>query len=317
MRKKWFWASVLVLTFGSASLFAASTPKFLTIGTAASGGAYYPIGIAMADIITNKLGIQTTAQITGGAIENNSLIQNKGVDIAISQGVMSYNAVNGLPPYKQKLTDVAGLFNGLSKGVFQLVVNKNSPIKSIRDLKGKKVALGPAGGGAITTFLEVFTSHGFTEKDFQPVYLSYEQAGDSLVDGNLDAILVQAAIPSPAITQQIASNKALRFITIEEEMMKKLMAKYSYYAKIVIPKEMYKTDAPVSTFYISNMVIVSKALSPDLVYQITKAFFENIDTIRNSHPSVKGLTIESAVEGLPIPLHPGAERYFKEKGLLK
>ncbi len=317
MRNKWFWISVLLLTLYGTPLFAASTPKFLTIGTAASGGAYYPIGIAMADIITNKLKIQTTAQITGGAIENNSLIQNKGVDLAISQGVMSYNAVNGLPPYKQKLTDVAGLFNGLSKGVFQLVVNKNSPIKSIRDLKGKKVALGPAGGGAITTFLEVFTSHGFTEKDFSPVYLSYEQAGDSLVDGNLDAILVQAAIPSPAITQQIASNKALRFIAIEEEMMKKLLAKYSYYATISIPKEMYKTDAPVKTFYISNMVIVGKTLSPDLVYSITKAFFENIDTIRDSHPSVKGLTIESAVEGLPIPLHTGAQRYFKEKGLLK
>lgn len=317
MKNKWFWASVLLWTMSVTPLLAASTPKFLTIGTAASGGAYYPIGIAMADIITNKLKIQATAQITGGAIENNSLIQNKGVDIAISQGVMSYNAVNGLPPYKQKLTDVAGLFNGLSKGVFQLVVNKSSPIKSIRDLKGKKVALGPAGGGAITTFLEVFTSYGFTEKDFQPVYLSYEQAGDSLVDGNLDAILVQAAIPTPAITQQIASNKPVRFIEIDEEMMKKLLAKYSYYAKITIPKEMYKTDTPVNTFYISNMVVVSKALSADLVYQITKAFFENIDTIRNSHPSVKGLTIESAVEGLPVPLHPGAERYFKEKGLLK
>jgi ABC-type amino acid transport substrate-binding protein len=211
MRNKCLWVGAVLFLFSGSSLFAASNPKFLTIGTAASGGAYYPIGIAMADIITNKLKIQTTAQITGGAIENNSLIQNKGVDLAISQGVMSYNAVNGLPPYKQKLTDVAGLFNGLSKGVFQLVVNKNSPIKSIRDLKGKKVALGPAGGGAITTFLEVFTSHGFTDKDFSPVYLSYEQAGDSLVDGNLDAILVQAAIPSPAITRDSAGSICPRF----------------------------------------------------------------------------------------------------------
>lgn len=317
IRNKYLLLLALLLTLSSSLSFAASDPKFLTIGTAASGGAYYPIGIAMADIITNKLGIQTTAQITGGAIENNALIQSKGVDIAISQGVMSYNALNGLPPYKQKMTDVSGLFNGLSKGVFQLVVNKNSPVKSIRDLKGKKIALGPAGGGAITTFLEVFTSYGFTEKDFQPVYISYEQAGDSLVDGNLDAILVQAAIPSPAITQQTASNKALRFIAIEDEMMMKLMAKYSYYAKIVIPKDMYKTDTPVNTFYISNMVAINKNLSTDLVYRITKVFFENIDIIRNSHPSVKGLTIESAVEGLPVPMHPGAQKYFKEKGLLK
>ena len=317
MRNKYLCFLALLLTFTSSVALAASDPKFLTIGTASSGGAYYPIGIAMADIITNKLGIQTTAQITGGAIENNSLIQNKGVDIAISQGVMSYNALNGLPPYKQKLTDVSGIFNGLSKGVFQLVVNKNSSIKSIKDLKGKKIALGPAGGGAITTFLEVFTSYGFTDKDFQAVYISYEQAGDSLVDGNLDAILVQAAIPSPAITQQTASKKPLRFIAIEDDMLVKLMKKYAYYSKITIPKEMYNTDSPVKTFYISNMVVVNKNLGTDLVYRITKAFFENLATIQNSHPSVKGLTLESAVEGLPIPLHAGAQKYFKEKGLLK
>ena len=316
-RNKYLLLLAVLLTLGSSVSFAASDPKFLTIGTAGSGGAYYPVGIAMADIITNKLGIQTTAQITGGAIENNSLIQNRGVDLAISQGVMSYNAVNGLTPYKQKLTDVSGIFNGLSKGVFQLVVNKNSSIKSMKDLKGKKVALGPAGGGAITTFLEVFSSYGFTDKDFQAVYISYEQAADSLVDGNLDAILVQAAIPSPAITQQTAAKKPLRFIAIEDEMLVKLMKKYSYYSKLTIPKEMYNTDTPVSTFYISNMVVVNKNISTDLVYRITKAFFENLATIQNSHPSVKGLTFESAVEGLPIPLHPGAQKYFMEKGLLK
>lgn len=317
MRNRYLCFLAFLLTFTSSVVLAASDPKFLTIGTASSGGAYYPIGIAMADIITNKLGIQTTAQITGGAIENNSLIQNKGVDIAISQGVMSYNAVNGLPPYKNKLTDVTGIFNSLTKGVFQLVVNKKSSIKTMKDLKGKKIALGPAGGGAITTFLEVFTSYGFTEKDFQPVYISYEQAADSLVDGNLDAILVQAAIPSPAITQQTAAKKPLRFIAIEDDMLEKLMKKYSYYSKITIPKEMYNTDAPVSTFYIANMVVVNKNLSADLVYRITKAFFENIATIRKSHPAVKGLTLEAAVEGMPVPLHPGAEKYFKEKGLLK
>lgn len=317
MRNRSLCFLAILLTFTSSVALAASDPKFLTIGTASSGGAYYPIGIAMADIITNKLGIQTTAQITGGAIENNSLIQNKGVDIAISQGVMSYNAVNGLPPYKNKLTDVTGMFNSLTKGVFQLVVNKKSSIKTMKDLKGKKIALGPAGGGAITTFLEVFTSYGFTEKDFQPVYISYEQAADSLVDGNLDAILVQAAIPSPAITQQTAAKKPLRFIAIEDDMLAKLMKKYSYYSKITIPKEMYNTDAPVSTFYIANMVVVNKTLSADLVYRITKAFFENIATIRKSHPAVKGLTLESAVEGMPVPLHPGAEKYFREKGLLK
>lgn len=271
----------------------------------------------MADIITNKVGIQTTAQITGGAIENNSLINNGGADIAISQSVMSYNAVKGLPPYKTKLPKVTGMFSGLSKGVFQIVVNKNSPIKSIKDLKGKKVGLGPAGGGAITTFLEVFKAYGYSEKDFKAVYSSYEQASDSLVDGNLDAILVHAAIPSAAITQLTAAKKPIRFISIEDNMMKKLLKKYSYYAKETIPKEMYGTDAPVNTFYIPNIVVVRKDLSTDLVYRITKAIFENIEKVRNSHPSTKELSIETATKGMPIPWHPGAKKFFKEKGLLK
>lgn len=316
MKKLVLFLMLLALASGSV-LFAADDPKFLTIGTAASGGAYYPVGIAMANVITNKVGIQTTAQITGGAIENNSLIDTRGVDIAISQSVMSYNAYYGKAPYKQKLSNVQGMFSGLSKGVFQIVVNKNSSIRSIKDLKGKKVALGPAGGGAITTFMEVFSTYGYTEKDFQAVYTSYEQAADSLVDGNLDAILVHAAIPTAAITQITAARKPVRFISIEDNMLQKLLDKYSYYSEQVISKEMYGTDGPVNTFYIANIVVVNKDLSEDLVYRITKAMFENIDTVRNSHPSVKELDLKSAVKGMPIPWHPGAQKYFREKGLMK
>ncbi len=152
MRTKCLWMVILLMLFCSSVVLAASTPKFLAIGTAGAGGAYYPMGIAMADIITNKVGIQTTAQITGGAIENNILINNGSNDLAITIGFMAYFARNGMPPYKAKLENVEGLFSGLSKGMFQVVVDKNSPIKSIKDLKGKKVSLGPAGGGAITLF---------------------------------------------------------------------------------------------------------------------------------------------------------------------
>jgi hypothetical protein len=309
--------ALLFLSIAATLWAAPGDPRFLAIGTAGSGGAYYPIGIAMANVVTNVVGIQTTAQITGGAIENNSLINSGGLDLAISQGSMSYNAAMGLPPYKAKMPEVQGMFSGLSKGVFQLVVNKNSSIKSVKDLKGKKVALGPAGGGAITTFLEVFSAYGYGEKDFQAVYTAYDQAADSLVDGNLDAIVVQAAIPTSAITQITATKKAIRFISLEEDMLKKLMDKYGYYSKQVISKEIYGTDAPVLTFYIANIAIVRKSLSEDLVYRMTKAMFDNLVTIQNSHPSVKDLDLESAVQGMPIAWHPGAFKYFKEKGLLK
>jgi hypothetical protein len=315
MRTKSLLVFILLLTLGSSPLFAASAPKFVVIGTAGAGGAYYPIGIAMADIITNKVGVQTTAQITGGAIENNILINNGSNDIAITIGFMAYFARNGMPPYKAKLENIMGLFSGLSKGVFQVVVSKNSPIKSIKDLQGKKVSLGPAGGGAITVFLQVIQSYGFNEKQFQPVYTSYEQSADALSDGNLDAILVHAAAPTPALIQLAATKKPTRFLAIDDNTMKELVKKHPYMIPITLGKEMYKTDEPVKTFYTANVVVVKKDLDADLVYRITKALFENLEKIRTSHPSVAELDLESAVQGMPIPYHPGALKYFAEKGL--
>jgi uncharacterized protein len=315
MRIKCILLFTLLLAFSSSSVFAASNPKFLTLGTAGAGGAYYPIGISMADIITNKVGVQTSAQITGGAIENNILINNGGNDIAITLGFMAYAARNAMPPYKAKLENVVGLFSGLSKGVFQLVVDKNSPIKSVKDLKGKRVSLGPAGGGAITLFLQVIQFYGFTEKEFKPVYQSYEQSADALADGNLDAILVQAAAPTPALIQLAATKKPVRFLSIDDKTMQALMKEHPYMIPITLQKDMYKTDEPVKTFYTTIVVVVSKELETDLVYRITKEMFDNIDKIRASHPSVKDFDLNSAVQGLPIPYHPGAVKYFKEKGL--
>jgi TRAP transporter TAXI family solute receptor len=315
MRTKCLWMAVLLVLFSSSVALTASDPKFLAIGTAGSGGAYYPIGIAMADIITNKLGVQTTAQITGGAIENNILINNKTNDLAITIGFMAYFARNGMPPYKTKLDNVMGLFSGLSKGMFQVAVDKNSPIQSIKDLKGKKVSLGPAGGGAITLFMQVIQFYGFNEKEFKPVYTSYEQSADALVDGNLDAILVHAAAPTPALMQLTAAKKPIRYLSIDDQTMQQLVKKYPYMIPVTLGKEMYKTDEPLKIFYTTNVVVVNKELDTDLVYRIDKAFFDNIDKIRASHPSCKGLDLASAVQGLPIPYHPGAVKFFTEKGL--
>lgn len=316
MTKKSLVVALLIVVMACSTISAASRdPKFLTVGTASTGGAFYPIGIAMADIITNKVGISTTAQITGGAVENNFLIQNRTADLAITMGFMAYNAVKGVTPYKEKMTDINVLFSGLSKGVFHVVVNKNSSIRSIKDLKGKKVALGPAGGGAIAVANDVFKFYGMSSNDFKPVYISYEQAADALTDGNIDAIVVQSAAPAPAITQLTASNKQIRVLSLEDDYLNKILKEATYYSKIVLPKAMYGTEQ-ATTIYTSLVVVVNKKMSQDLAYRITKALFENVDVIKNSHPSAKELDIKEAVKALPAPLHPGAAKYYKEKGIL-
>ncbi|HYH01703.1 MAG TPA: TAXI family TRAP transporter solute-binding subunit [Bacillota bacterium] len=294
----------------------AADPKFLTVGTANTGGAYYPIGIAMADLLSNKLKISSTAQTTGGAVENNTLIQNKRVDLAITQGSMAHHAYYGIEPYKSKLKDVSLMFSGLSKGVFQVIVNDNSPIKSISDLKGKRVVLGPAGGGGIPTAADVLSVYGMTLNDIKPVYVNYDDGANDLTSGYVDAVVIQSAIPSPAIFQLTAAKKDIRLLSLDDAGIKKLLKKFPYYSRIDIDQSVYKFSTVSSTIYVSNVVIVNKSLSTDLVYRMTKLFFENIDRITASHPAAKDLTLKNAVTGIPIPLHPGAKKYFKEKGVL-
>ncbi len=294
----------------------AEKSKFLSVGTAGTGGAYYPIGIAIADIITNDLDIPTSAKVTGGAAENNMLVDDNTVQLAITQGPMAYAAVNGTSPYTTQYENVLALFNGLSKGVLHVVVMNDSSINSFEDLKGKTIAMGPAGGGAINVTLDILSAYGLDLDDIKPTFLAYAEGVDALKDGNVDAAVIQSAAPASAITQLAASTKDFKIISIEEDKLEEVLKTFPYYSGIDIPHDMYGIESDATTVYLSNMVVVSGELSEDEVYNITKAIFENIDKIQQSHPAAKGLSIETAVERTPIPLHPGAEKYFKERGLL-
>lgn len=290
---------------------------FYSVGTAGTGGAYYPIGIAIANILTNDLGIQSTAEVTGGAAENNMLVNNGTMQLAITQGPMAYAALNGKEPYSEENKNLSALFNGLSKGVFQMVVMGGSDIESLSDLKGKSIAMGPAGGGAINVVKDIFSVYGFELEDVKPTFLSYSEGVDALKDGNVDAAIIQSAAPAAAITQLAATTKDFKIISIENDKMEEILNMYPYYSNINIPSSMYGNDSDADTIYLSNIVVVSKELDEDQVYEMTKVIFENMDKIKEAHPSAKGFSLESAVDRVPIPLHPGAEKYYKERGLLE
>lgn len=292
-------------------------PKFLIVGTAATGGAYYPIGISISEIITDNLSIDTTAQVTGGASENNALIADGTVDIAITQSSLAYAAVNGNAPYEKKLSSVQAMMTGLSKGIFHVVTLKSKGIESFADLKGKKVVLGPAGGAAITMANEVFTQYGFTIDDLTASYISYSDGMAALKDGTVDAVVVQSAAPASAIQELIATDaKEMIILSMEEDIIKKLLELYPYYASHTIPSDVYGTDSDIQTIYVSNMVVCSADLSEELVYKITKTLFDNLDKIKEANPAAKGLTLEGAAVNCPIDIHPGALKYYKEMGVI-
>lgn len=314
-------ALILVMTMFLAlgsSAFAGGVPKFMTVGTGSTGGAYYPIGVAIAEVLTSKLGTQATAEVTGGSLDNLRLINDGDCDLGIAQGNNMMDAYNGTGDYVDNAYEnINAMFGGLSKGFFQVVVLENSPIQSMADLKGKKVCMGPAGNAAIILANLVWSKYGFTTDDIKTTYVAYDDGISQLEDGNVDAVYIQTAIPASAIQQLAAGGKGYRLISVDEDIANELCEEYGYFGYGTIATTVYdnlKEDC--HTMYVSNMVAVRADLDEDLVYEMTKAIFENLDIIKSSHKAASGLTLENAVR-VSIPMHPGAERYFKEVGAIK
>lgn len=303
-------AAVSVVAFGQAKI-----PRFIEIGTAGTGGAYYPVGIAMAEILTAKLKTQATAQVTGGAVENIRLIQDGSVKLAITTTASAYRGLKGLPPFTKPSPRVMGLFSNLTLGVYQIAVREGSGIKTIQDLRGKRVSLGPQGGQAVELSDYAFRAAGFTINDVKATFLSYEESATMMADGNLDAVVIQAALPSPALRQLQSSNKRFEMISLPASVVEKVTADHPYYAAFTIPTSMYNTSAEVRTLNGTNMAVVDRDLSEDVVYEILKALLADIEKIRASQPSARAFSAENAA-AMPIPLHPGAERYYRENKLL-
>jgi len=308
-------AVMFAIIVGS-SFAQAKLPKFIEIGTAGTGGAYYPIGIAMAEILTQKLKIQATAQVTGGAVENIRLIQDGSVKIALTTTANAFRGLNGLPPFTKPNPRVAGLFSNLTQGVYQIAVRDNSGIKTLQDLKGKRVSLGPQGGLGVELSDYVFKAAGFSISDIKATFLSYEESVTMMDDGNLDAVIIQTALPNPALRQLQSTGKKFNVISLPAGVIQKVSTDHPYFAAFTIPASMYGTSADVVTLNGTNMAIIDKDLSEEVVYQIMKALMEDIDKLRASQPSAKGFTLEMAAQ-MPIPIHPGAERFYREANIIK
>lgn len=313
-------AGATVFAGGSAEAPAAGAqapqfPRFVEIGTAGTGGAYYPIGIAMAEIVSSELPTQATAQVTGGAVENIQLIQEQSVKIALTNAASAYRGRNGIAPFSRS-DRVMGLFGNLTQGVYHIVVLDSSPIQTLNDLRGRRVSLGPAGGLGVELSGYVFAAAGFGIDDVRATYLSYDESVQMIADGNLDAVVIQTALPNPAVRSIEATGRRIRVIPLPEEVITAVNAEYPYFSRFSIDRSVYNTPTDVATLNGTNVAVVDRDMPEDVVYQITKVFMNNIDRIRASHPAASAFSLELASE-MPIPLHPGAERFYREAGVLR
>lgn len=297
-----------------------SSVTAISIGTAAAGGAWYPIGAVMSDIIsTSDLGISATVQTTGGGIENCRLTNDGTCELSITLGYLAYSALNGINDYEgNQMDNISCMLGGLSTGVMQVLLPGDSDVQTFADLAGKKVAVGPAGGGAITCLSACMEYAGASYDDITPTYVNYDEGVTMMTDGHVDAAIVYGGIPTSATSTLVASNVPFRMLNLSAEDQAAILEQYDYFVPVTIPADMYSTGEDILTIGTPNIVIVNNDMPEDVVYDLCALFFtdENLERIHNSQSSAKELTLESAATMTSIPLHPGAERFFSEKGLI-
>lgn len=288
--------------------------KFINIATGGTSGTYYPLGGALADILNkNVKGANASAQSTGASVANVNLLKEGKVDIAFVQNDISYYAVKGLEMFKGKeVKNLKGLAT-LYPETIQIVTTAKTGVKTLADIKGKRVAVGAAGSGTEANARQILEAAGITYDDIKVQYLSFGEAASALKDGNVDVAFVTAGFPTAAI-QDLATQHDVVLVPVDAAMADQLIKKYPYYTKIKIPAKTYnKLNADVEAVAVKCMLVVTDKFSNDLGYDVLKALYGNLDRMKAAHNVAKAITKASGKDGMSIPLNGGAEKFFNEK----
>lgn len=295
--------------------------KKITIGTAeVGGGALYSVGSAIAKTVTDKVpGLEMMPEATGASVENLKLIQSQKAEFGFSASDIAYYAKNGAAPFNEKLDKVRTVF--LCWPVpNKLVTLESSGIKSFSDLKGKVVALGAPGSGTLIWSKNIIKALGL-EGQIKGQALGWDEVIDTISDGKIDAFFWAGADPMAKINE-LSKTKKPYFVPMTEDEVKKVTTAFPEYSPYTMKagKTYAFQTADVLMTTSSHQIYAGSWVSDDIVYQVTKAVFENLGDIGNAHPQGKSISIDKALSEVVIPLHPGAKRYFEEvkaKGIEK
>ncbi|MCR5188763.1 MAG: TAXI family TRAP transporter solute-binding subunit [Treponema sp.] len=315
-----------ILTISAALLAAAlifsgctgSSQKDYILATGGTGGTYYPFGGAIANIWNTKIeNMNVTAQATGASAENLRLINKGEAEFATVQNdVMDY-AFHGTDMFAGEKLENVMTIGTMYPEVIQIAVSESSGIKSVADFKGKRISVGDAGSGVEFNAKQILEGYGLTFDDIKKSNLSFKESAEGIQNGTLDGCFITAGVPNSAL-QELAFTAGLILIPVSGPEADAICSKYSFYTQTTIPGKTYKgTDEDTPALAIKATLAVSAKLDEETVYQMTKTLFENLDELGQAHAKGKEVSAEAAVTGVSVPFHPGAEKYFKELGLLK
>jgi TRAP transporter TAXI family solute receptor len=303
---------------GAAGTPALAQQRFFRIGTGGTGGTYYPVGGMIANAISTPT-INVSAVATNGSVANVNGIIGGSMESGFSQADINSWAYNGTGIYegKPKIEELRVIANLYPESV-HVVVKKGANIKSLADLKGKRVSIDEPGSGTIVNARALLAAYGVTEKDIKPEYLKQVQSAEKFKDGSLDAYFQTTGYPQGTLSELAATN-GFELLPIDGAQRDKIMAQFKFFAKDKIPDGVYKDVKGVETLAVGAQWTTTSKQPADLVYELTKALWS--DKTRTAmdagHAKGKEIRKETALQGVGIPLHAGAEKFYKEIGLIK
>ena len=307
-------AAMVVLFTGCNGNSDVEGKKFLNIGTGGTAGTYYPIGGAMAEILNKEIpGMSASAQSTGASVANVNMLGDGTIDLATVQNDIAYYAAHGTEMFVDKKVDGLKGVASLYPETCQFVTLKSSGIKSLSELKGKRIAVGAVGSGVEANVRQILAAYGISYDDIDAQYLSFAEGASALKDGNVDVAVLTAGYPTASV-QDIAAQNPVRLLPVEEEVADALIAKYPFYTKTVIPAGVYAgDDEVVPSVSVMAMLIAGPTVNEELGYKVTKAIFSHLDRLQAAHAVGKQITRDSVKAGMSLPMNEGAEKYFNEK----
>ena len=311
----------LAAVAASASLVLAQAPAFFRIGTGGTAGTYFPVGGMIANAISNPPGLVATAQASNGSVANVNAIASGGAESGFVQADVAYWAFTGTGVFdgKPKVADLRSIANLYPESV-HVVVKKGLGAKSIADLKGKRVSLDEPGSGTLINAKAILAAYGITEADIKAEYVKPNQAADKMKDGSVDAFFFTGGYPAAAISELASTAGGIELLPIDGDAAKKLAASAPFFAADVIPAGTYKDLGTVNTVAVGAHWVTSVKVPDAVVYEVTKALWSDKTraVLDAGHAKGKVIRKETALSGLTgVPLHPGAEKFYKEAGLLK
>lgn len=308
---------------GAQKAYKAGDKVDLIMATGGTGGTYYPLGGSMAKVWKDNIpGVNVTVQSTAASVANVRLLGKSEIELALIQNDVAaygYNAQEAFAEKQEKYTNYQAVAS-LYPEVVQIVVRADSNIKGIADLKGKKVVVGAPGSGTELASKQIFGAYGLSykdKKDLEPLFIPFAEGATAFKDKNADALVLVTAVPAAALAD-VQTATAIRLLPVDGNEGAKVKKDYPFYVDYTAKAGTYKgLDQDVTTVAVLAILVARSDMHTDLIYALTKNIFEKQADIAAGHAKAKEFDLKKAAAGLPIPLHPGAQKYYKEKGVVK